>query len=135
LTFSLTSAPAGVTLDPVTGVLTWTPTEVQGPSTNRIGVQVTDNGTPPLSDIRTFTVTVNEVNNGTPIVLTSIGMKDQNFHLAVTAEAGALYSLQASTNLAAWTSIYDFTAEAAAVELVDTNAAAFPQRFYRIVRP
>ena len=133
LTFSLTSAPAGATLDPVAGVLTWTPTEAQGPSTNRIGVQVRDNGTPSLSDIRSFTIVVNEVNNGTPVILTSIGMKRQNLHLGVTAEAGALYSLQTSTNLAAWTSINDFRAPAAAFELVESNAAAFPQRFYRIV--
>ena len=50
-------------LDPLTGVLTWTPTEAQGPSTTVITVQVTDNGTPPLSASRTFTVNVAEVNS------------------------------------------------------------------------
>ena len=135
LTFSLTSAPAGVTLDPLTGVLAWTPTEAQGPSANSIGVQVTDNGTPPLSDIRVFRVIVNEVNNGTPIILTSVGMENHTLHLVVTTEAGARYSLQASTNLAAWTSIRDFIASAAAFELLDSNAAAFPRRFYRVSRP
>ena len=63
LTFSLNSAPNGVTLDPVTGALTWTPSEEQGPSTNLIAVQVTDNGVPPLSDVRSFMITVNEVNS------------------------------------------------------------------------
>src|SRR6185437_3707650 len=46
LTFSLVSAPAGVNLDSITGVLTWTPTEAPGPSTNLITVRVTDNGAP-----------------------------------------------------------------------------------------
>ncbi len=63
LTFSLVSAPAGMTLDSNTGVLTWTPAETQGPSTNLVIVRVTDNGSPPLSDSRSFTVVVNEVNS------------------------------------------------------------------------
>src|SRR5256885_1601414 len=54
LTFSLNAPPAGMTLDAPPGVLSWTPTEAQGPSPNVIGVQVTDNGSPPMSDIRSF---------------------------------------------------------------------------------
>src|SRR5207244_1853346 len=50
LTFSLVSAPAGVNLNPSSGVLSWTPTDAQGPSTNLITVRVTDNGAPHLSD-------------------------------------------------------------------------------------
>src|SRR5439155_15674341 len=68
LTFSLTAAPNGVTLDPVPGVLTWTPTEEQGPSTNLIAVQVTDNGSLPLVEIKGFSVIVQEVNNGAPVL-------------------------------------------------------------------
>jgi len=63
LTFSLQSAPDGMSLDPSSGVLTWTPTEAQRPSTNLITVVVTDDGTPPLSDTNSFTVAVNEVNS------------------------------------------------------------------------
>src|SRR5207302_2023015 len=54
LTFSLVSPPAGMIIDPSSGVLTWTPTEAQGPSTNAIRVKVTDNGTPALSDTKGF---------------------------------------------------------------------------------
>src|SRR5213075_1848847 len=63
LTFSLVSAPSGVNLDPSTGVLTWTPSEGQGPSTNVITVKVTDNGVPSLSDTKSFTVVVSEANS------------------------------------------------------------------------
>src|SRR5206468_7319037 len=59
LTFSLVSAPEGMILDSNSGVLTWTPTEAQRPSTNLISVKVTDNGSPPLSDIASFIVLVN----------------------------------------------------------------------------
>src|SRR5205809_6027343 len=40
---------SGVAVNPTAGVLTWTPTETQGPSTNTITVKVTDNGRPALS--------------------------------------------------------------------------------------
>src|SRR5438128_939280 len=58
LTFSLVSAPAGVNLDSSSGVLTWTPTEAQGPSTNQITVKVTDDGSPPMSDSKSFTIVI-----------------------------------------------------------------------------
>src|SRR5204863_7745220 len=45
------------------GVITWTPSEAQGPGTNTFTVRVVDNGSPALSDTNTFTVTVNEVNS------------------------------------------------------------------------
>src|SRR6266516_611418 len=67
LTFSLVSGPSGVVLDSKTGVLSWTPTEAQGPSTNVITVRVTDDGA--LSDSKSFTVVVNEVNSAPVLTL------------------------------------------------------------------
>lgn len=64
LSFSLDSgAPPGMSIDPATGVLTWTPTEADGPGEYFVTVRVTDNGQPPLSDRKGFTLTVNEVNS------------------------------------------------------------------------
>ncbi len=63
LTFSLApGAPAGVAIDPVTGVLSWTPTEAQGPATHEVTVVVTDDGEGALSDSRTYSLRVIEVN-------------------------------------------------------------------------
>ncbi len=61
LSYRLEGAPAGATID-TEGVLTWTPTEAEGPSTNLITVVVTDDGSPALSATNTFTVIVSEVN-------------------------------------------------------------------------
>ena len=61
LTFSLIAGPSGATLTSA-GVLTWSTTESDGPSTNVFTVRVTDNGSPNLSDTRSFTVVVQEVN-------------------------------------------------------------------------
>ena len=44
------------------GLFTWTPTEAQGPASYPVTIRVTDNGSPPLNDSRTITITVNEVN-------------------------------------------------------------------------
>ena len=60
LTFRLDSAPIGAAIDPNTGILTWTPTEEQGPGVHPITVRVSDNGA--LFDTKTFNVTVKEVN-------------------------------------------------------------------------
>jgi hypothetical protein len=59
LTFSLgPGATAGMTINPTTGVLTWTPSTAQVPSTNTVVVRVTDDGTPPMSDQKSFQVVV-----------------------------------------------------------------------------
>ena len=88
LTFSLgAGAPAGASIDPDTGVFTWTPAEDEGPGTHGIEVVVTDNGTPALSDSETITVTVNEVNVAP--VLNPIGNQsvDEGVTLTFTATA------------------------------------------------
>jgi hypothetical protein len=55
-TFGLVSRLTGVVLNPTTGVLTWTPTSAQTPSTNTISVKVTDDNVPPLSATNSFIV-------------------------------------------------------------------------------
>ena len=87
LTFTLSGEPTGATIDPVTGVFTWTPTETQGPASYTFDVEVTDDGTPALADTETITVTVNEVNNNP--VLDPVGDQtiDEQTLLTFTATA------------------------------------------------
>jgi hypothetical protein len=68
LTFSLVSAPEGMAIDPASGAISWTPTEAQGPGVFEVTVRVTDQNPAAvneqqLSDTRSFSVTVNEVNH------------------------------------------------------------------------
>jgi hypothetical protein len=58
LTYTLLSGPSGLSLDPDSGVLFWTPLDTQSPSTNLINVMVTDDGVPSLSATQSFTVYV-----------------------------------------------------------------------------
>lgn len=80
LTFSLVDAPTGATIDPVTGVFVWTPTEAQGPGSFNFDVRVTDSLD--VSDSETITVTVNEVNN--PPLLGAIGDRNVNEEASLT---------------------------------------------------
>ena len=59
LTFSLSGAPAGAAIDGVTGVFTWTPSEVQGADVYTFDVIVSDGD---LTDTEPITITVTEVN-------------------------------------------------------------------------
>jgi hypothetical protein len=66
----------GASIDPVSGLFSWTPTEGQGPATHFVSVIVTDNGTPSLSGFQSFVVVVNEVNQRptiAPIANQSVG--------------------------------------------------------------
>jgi hypothetical protein len=61
LSYQLVSPPAGAAVS-TNGVITWTPTKAQGPSTNTITTIATDSGTPPFSATNSFQVVVNEIN-------------------------------------------------------------------------
>ena len=78
----MVSAPSGVSLNPTTGVLTWTPSELQAPSTNTLTVRVTDNGVPPQSATNSFKVIVNEVNTAPVLPLITDRIVAENSQLS-----------------------------------------------------
>jgi len=131
LTFSLVSPPAGMSIDPSSGVLTWTPTEAQGPSTNVISVKVTDNGTPALSDSKSFKV---KIVQALPAIL-SVGVSRESVTMTWSAISGKVYRVQYKPDLAqpAWNLLTgDVTATtntANKVDMIDSTG----RRFYRIV--
>ncbi len=98
--FGLVSAPAGVNLSATTGVLTWTPSAAQGPSTNLFTVKVTDNGVPPLSDMKSFTVVVHEPATITaqPQSQTVIAGVNVAFNVSATGTAPLSYQWQRSVD-------------------------------------
>ncbi len=61
LTYSFLAAPGTASISPA-GIITWVPSETDGPGTNIFTTRVVDSGTPSLSATNTFTVFVNEVN-------------------------------------------------------------------------
>ena len=67
LTYDLVTAPAGMQIGAGTGIIQWTPTEAQGPSSYGVTVRVRDNGIGALSDTKSFTILVAEVNTAPSI--------------------------------------------------------------------
>jgi hypothetical protein len=61
LSYSAVAVPAGVTVSS-NGVVSWRPTEAQGPSTNMVLIRVSDDGRPALSATNAIQIVVNEVN-------------------------------------------------------------------------
>lgn len=80
LLFSLASAPTNASIDPVSGVLTWTPNESQGPGSYSISIGVTDDGVPSLGATQSFMVFVSETN--LPPALAPI--EDYKIHAGMT---------------------------------------------------
>jgi hypothetical protein len=61
LVYKLAGAPSGATIDNL-GIIRWTPSEAQGPSTNVFTTLVINYGVPQTSATNTFNVVINEVN-------------------------------------------------------------------------
>ena len=87
LTYSLVGAPAGASIDPVSGAFSWTPTEAQGPGSYSFTVRVTDDGNPVQAADQAVAVTVTEANQ--PPALAAIGDRALNEGAALTASASA----------------------------------------------
>ena len=127
LTFALVSPPSGATITGG-GLFNWRPTVAQANTTNSVKVKVTDNGLPNLSGTNSFTVIVNPL---APVVLTALGFTNNNFTLQVSGTSGPDYIISASTNLTQWTDLFTNLSPSTPFSFTDTNAASFPDRFYR----
>jgi len=131
-TYQLANPPTGAGID-VNGVIAWTPTSGQSPTTNTITTIVTDNQSPPLSATNSFTVVVNP--NAAFRILSIV---ISNGIAVVTGEsvAGLTYRWQylgalGSTN---WQDVVpDVTASGPTTTMTNIVGAA-PQRFYRVMR-
>jgi uncharacterized membrane protein len=128
LAFSLLSAPTGALVDTNTGVLTWRPPVARAGTSNFVSVKVADNGTPPLSATQGFAILVNPL---APTTLRVVSVSNGLVTLSVAGAAGPDYSMQASTNLAGWATLFTTNSPMPPFTWKDTNAANFPWRYYR----
>jgi len=129
LSYTLINPPTGVVIGGA-GVISWTPSGAQAPSTNVITTVVSDGS---LSATNRFTVTVNAVGNGFRIisVTTSNGVATVTW----TSVPGNYYRLQYNDNLAG-TNWSDVTPDVLATNLTAsmTNVlGGANQRFYRVM--
>jgi hypothetical protein len=136
LTFTLDpTAPAGAAIDPASGIFTWTVPTVQSPATNAVIIRVTDDGTPPLSDAKSFLVIDNPV-QAAAIQIIDIQANASQVSLTWTSQAGQTYRLQFKNSLTAtnWTDIPgDISAAGASSSASDGIGSTNSARYYRVV--
>jgi hypothetical protein len=131
LAFSLDpGAPAGATIDSVTGVISWPTTAASVGTTNTITVRVTQTTSPNLSDVKSFTVVVVP-----PPMLQPLAIVNGSAQLTWNAIAGQRYRIQYKPSLAAadWTDLApDVTASDSTISVTDSSGLS-SQGYYRIV--
>lgn len=129
LTYTLLAGPANATLDPGSGTFAFRPLVTQANATHSFTLQVSDNGSPPLTATRSFSVTVNPL--VTPSI-SSITFAGGQFSFQVNGQAGPDYMIETSTDLTHWTNAFSAISPAVPFNWTDPDASGSPQRFYRI---
>src|ERR1022692_408760 len=101
LTYSLSNAPAGAGINPSSGAFSWVTTNTAAPNTNLVVVRVTDNGIPPLSDAKAFSVFV----SGLPLFTGATAGTNGQVQLTFNTLPTQNYQIQSKVNLtdATWT--------------------------------
>lgn len=131
LAWSLAGPPVGASVNATNGLFTWRPTISQSPSINLFAVTVTDNGTPPLSATRNFSVTV--LRPAAPTFL-SPTFNGGNFQSLIGGNAGPEYFIYSTTNLSgSWQLLLDTNPVALPFLFTDPASVDFPQRYYRVL--
>lgn len=128
LTYSLLSAPVGVTL--TNGVIYWTPSVALAGTTNLITTVVTDNGTPALSATNVITVLVNPLAS-----ISSVTFGTNGTTLQWTGWTNEQFQVQWTTNLAppSWTIFPGtITSTNGTFTFVDTNTTLL-MKFYQLI--
>ena len=129
LTFSLLDGPANAAVDPVTGIFTWRAPISSAGTTNETTIEVTDNGTPPLSAGQTFNIMVNPAVAPT---MTVGAYANGQFSFAISGAAGPDYLVQVSSDLLNWQTLSTNGSPSLPFTFTDTNASAAAQ-FYRVL--
>ena len=130
LTFSLSNAPAGATINATSGAFTWLTTPGGPPSTNLITVRVTDNGTPPLSDAKTVALVVAAPPRFTAVSRPSTGQ----IQISFPTLPGQTYQVQFKDQLTdpAWTPLGAPVAGNGTTVTQFDDPSSHPQRFYQL---
>jgi hypothetical protein len=131
LTFSLDpGAPPLASINPTNGFFLWPTASGDINTTNGITVRVTDDGVPPLSDSKSFTLTV-----VAPPTFESVAWSNAVVNLTWSAISGQVYRVQFKTNLgdSNWTDLAPDVSAAGPEAGTSDEVGATAQRFYRLM--
>jgi mRNA-degrading endonuclease toxin of MazEF toxin-antitoxin module len=132
LSYALLNPPTGAQISD-RGVISWTPTHEQAPSTNIFETVATDNGVPSMSATNSFKVFVTATQTVSPPIIQSIAVADGVATISWSSITGRtyrlLYNLDLSTN---WIPIPpDITASNSSISATD-SVQSVATRFYRV---
>ena len=133
LTYFITNSLPGINgavIDPLSGIITWTPTLAQSGVTNVITTVVSDNGVPAASVTNAFTVIVNAL---PPFSSVSVNTNGVNFQW--TAFTNEQFQIRWTTNLAppSWTLFPNILTSTNGIFMfVDTNTSLL-MKFYELI--
>ncbi len=155
--YSFDEAPGGARIDPVTGWITWTPTEAQGPTNAIFIVRATESAPPNPSGAITFSVTVTERNQAPVLAAipsqtilerqtlevqaqaTDADLPPQVLTFALLAGAPAGASIDPNSGLFTWSVDPDFGAATNRIAVVVADDGpgwlTATQQFSVVVRP
>ncbi|MBI1176047.1 hypothetical protein GC207_01260 [bacterium] len=129
LSYVLRDGPAGASLDPDTGLMTWAVPENQQPATNWVDIAVTDDGTPPQVAEAKFAIIV--------AALRKIEISQSSGQMVITWDASqdALYQLDSSASPAGpWTLLKEVVATGPICFATDKINTDIPAMYYRVSR-
>jgi hypothetical protein len=133
VSWSVLGYPAGVAINPVTGLLTWRPTIAQSSATYSFAIVASDSGSPGLSATQYVLVTV------LPPVMPAISspaFANGTFTFGVSGDSGPDYYIDSATNLgrsAVWSPLFtNFAPVAFPFIWTDSNVTSSAQKYYRI---
>ena len=135
LSYDLANGPAGVAVNPTSGVVSWRPAVAQsGSGCIPFSVRVTDNGTPSMSATQTFAITV--LQPARPST-TQVSAGNGKFQMLIGGDAGPDYSVYASTdvtkNFSNWDWLLTTNPASLPFQFLDPGATNSAQRFYRVL--
>ena len=139
LKYSVVQGPTGLTVS-TNGVLTWKPTEAQGPSTNRVQVSVSDGF---VSVPQEFTIVVLASTTIQPKLSLVMSAQGGGFEIVLFAPLGSQYVLQQRSTLSGpWTPVINATNPIIGAGMSVPVSVKFPASsltnssfFYQIVHP
>ncbi|HAM73209.1 MAG TPA: hypothetical protein DCM86_16355, partial [Verrucomicrobiales bacterium] len=126
-------APSGLTLDPVTGVVSWKPTEAQAPGQYPVTVFATDGGEPSLTS--SFTYELQVFPGTTRVILLDVRLETVGVRLQWNTEPGETFQVEFKTGLAQeWQPLgTPLAATGASLQAVDPTRGS-GLRLYRVRR-
>jgi hypothetical protein len=130
LSYALSNAPAGVTIDANNGLFTWPPGVAPANTTNLLTVTVTDNAVPALNDTRNFTVILLPAPS-----FTGTTFDGAKFHLTWSAIPRVRYRVQSKTDLGEprWQDLAGDILAVSSTAFYEDMPGPETQRFYRVM--